>query len=101
MADQWEVGVLGAINKKRAEMGLPALEWSVQLESEARGYWDDPTSAPNVVKTCNCPHWTPPKGICDLLWCEELAFFPARQAAVVIFNDHLTHAALALELEES
>jgi len=96
MADQWELDTLAAINDTRAELGLPELEWSSELESEARNYWTNPVLSPNVVKTCNCPHWTSPKEIAKLLWCHELALLFAKAAAIVIFNDNMTHVALAL-----
>lgn len=96
MADQWELDTLDAINDTRTELGLSTLEWSSKLESEARSYWTNPALSPNVVKTCNCPHWTPPKQIAELLWCDELAQYFAKAAAIVIFNDNMTHVALAL-----
>lgn len=97
MADQWELDTLVAINEKRTELGLPILEWSNELESAARNYWTNPALSPNVVKTCNCSHWTPPKQIAELLWCDELAQYYAKSAAIVIFNDSMTHVALALK----
>ena len=96
MADQWELDTVAAINERRAHLDLPAVEWSSELESEARNYWSNPASCRNVVKTCNCPHWTSPKQICDLLWCDELCNSSIQFGAVVIFNDNITHAALAL-----
>lgn len=96
MPHQWEMDTLGAVNERMTELGLPTLEWSDELESEARNYWTNPSLAPNVVRTCNCSHWTTPKEICRLLWCDELAHFRMKYAAIVIFNDSLTHAALAL-----
>ena len=96
MAHQWELDTMAAINERRTDLGLPTLEWSIDLESEARNYWSNPSLSPHVINTCNCPHWTSPKRICDLLWCDELANYLVESAAVVIFNDSSTHAALAL-----
>jgi hypothetical protein len=96
MAEQWELDTLAAINERRVDLGLPNLEWSSDLEAQARNYWTNPALSPNVVKVCNCPHWTPPKQICDLLWCDELRDYHMQFGAVVIFNNNMTHAALAL-----
>jgi len=96
MADQWELDTLAAINDRRTELGLPILEWSNELESETRNYWTNPALSPNVVKICSCPHWTPPKQICSLLWCDDLSQYFAEHVAIIIFNDTITHVALAL-----
>jgi uncharacterized protein with FMN-binding domain len=99
MADQWELDTLNEINNKRTELGLPPLVWSNKLESEARNYWTNPESCKSVVNTCNCPHWTSPKNICDLLWDENLANYFYQYAAIAIYNDQTTHVALALTQE--
>ena len=100
MADRWELDTLAAINERRIELGLPQLEWSNKLESEAKVYWTNPATSPHIINTCNCPHWTPPNRICDLLWCDELANYFVRFAAISIFNDSSTHVALALNNEQ-
>jgi len=95
MAGQWELDTLSAINETRNSLGLPSLEWSDELEFEARRFWSRPSSALRVVKACDCPHWTSPKALAELLWCEELARYFVQRAAVVIFNDDVTHCAVA------
>ncbi len=100
MADQWEIDTLTAINETRRELGLLELEWDSSLESKARYYWTNPELCPEVIKTCNCPHWTPPKQIADLLWGDELAQYFTKSAAIIIFNDNITHVALALSSQE-
>ncbi len=97
MANQWELETLSEINNRRTELGIPILKWSNKLESEARNYWTNPALSHNVIKTCNCPHWTPPNQIAKLLWCDELTQYSTKYAAIVIFNDSKTRVALALE----
>jgi len=98
MADQWELDTLFAINEARTGLGLPSLEWSNKLESTARNYWFNPVQALNVVKAIDCPHWTSPQKISDLLWCAELCNYYAEFAAIVIRNDNVqSHIVLALK----
>jgi hypothetical protein len=98
MADQWEFDTFTVINNRRTELGLPLLVWDEILVFEAVNYWSRPLQSPNIAKAIDCPHWTSPQKICDLLWCDELCNYYAKFAAIVIRNDNVcSHIALALK----
>jgi len=98
MAEQWELDTLVAINNERNDLGLPLLQWDEALALQAKNYWSSPLQAQNVVKAIDCPYWTSPQKICNLLWCDELCNYYAKFVAIVIRNDDVcSHIALALK----